>query len=67
MPSYHGAPPPSRLPWRPPRPTPEQPGTLAEQLEAIALYLANPTRRHDRAAAWELARRLAIPHARRQP
>jgi hypothetical protein len=46
------------------RPAANQPGTLAEQLEAIGLYLANPFRRIDRDAAWQLARRLAISHAR---
>jgi hypothetical protein len=56
-----------RPPIKPPRdarPSREQPGTLGQQLEAVALYLANPYRRIDPAAAWELARRLVIPHAR---
>lgn len=50
---------------RDPRPAPDQPGTLRQQVEAIELYLANPYRRIDRAAAWELARRLVLRHARR--
>jgi hypothetical protein len=47
------------------RPSADQPGTLGEQLEAIDLFLANPARAHDREMSWQLARRLAIPHARR--
>lgn len=50
---------------REPRPGPHQPGTLLQQFEAIDLFLSNPFRRIDREAAWHLARRLAIPHARR--
>lgn len=46
------------------RPTPDQPGTLGQQLETISLFLANPYRRIDRDAACTLARRLVIPHAR---
>jgi hypothetical protein len=46
-------------------PSPDQPGTLRQQFETIDLYLANPFRLIGRAAAWELARRLVLPHARR--
>mgnify|MGYP001319063259 CR=1 FL=1 len=46
------------------RPAAEQPGTFAEQFEAIGLFLATPWRRHDPREAWRLARSLAIPHAR---
>ena len=46
------------------KPSAAQPGTLAQQLDAVALYLADPARKHCRASAWSLARRLAIPHAR---
>lgn len=47
------------------RPTADQPGTLAEQLLAIGLYLDTPWRHRDPDHAWRLARALAIPHARR--
>jgi hypothetical protein len=47
------------------RPSTDQPGSLTQQLESIDLFLANPARAHEREAAWQLARRLAIPHARR--
>jgi hypothetical protein len=43
----------------------DKPGTLHEQLEAIELFLSNPFRHIDREAAWDLARRLVMPHARR--
>jgi hypothetical protein len=46
------------------RPRREEPGTLGQQLEAIELFLANPFRAIDRSAAWDVARRLVIPHAR---
>jgi hypothetical protein len=46
-------------------PSPDQPGTLRQQFEAIDLFLANPFHTIDRAAAWKLARRLSLPHARR--
>lgn len=55
----------SRICIVPATPAPGQPGTLGEQLAAIDAYLATPWRHRDRAAAWELARRLCIPHARR--
>ena len=47
-------------------PSPPQPGSLAEQLAAIALYLRLPIehRKRFRAAAWQAAREAAIPHAR---
>jgi hypothetical protein len=45
-------------------PSPDQPGTLRQQLEVIDLYLSNPFRRIDRDAAWQLARRLVLQHAR---
>ena len=47
------------------RPAPEQPGTLAEQFQVIDVYLDDPTRSYDPDGAWELARRLVLPHARR--
>lgn len=55
-----------RQPLAPIRPHPTEPGTLREQLDAIALYLADPTRRHDPAGAWQMARRLVLDHARRR-
>lgn len=55
---------------RPPRlvarPAANQPGTLAQQLECIDLFVVNPFRAIDREAAWQLARRLILPHARRR-
>jgi len=47
------------------KPSADQPGTLREQFESVDLFLSNPARAHNREAAWELARRLAIQHARR--
>jgi hypothetical protein len=51
---------------RPPRPSPGQPGSISETLRNFAIYFATPdhVRRADPAAAWERARRLAMPHAR---
>lgn len=49
-----------------PKPAPNQPGTLREQLWTIACYLNDPTRAYDPEVAWELARRLNIAHARRR-
>jgi hypothetical protein len=46
-------------------PSADQPGTLGQQLDCIDLFLANPFRRIDRAAAWELSRRLVLGHKRR--
>ena len=40
-------------------------GTLYEQLAAIDVYLADPTRHLDPAGAWQMARRLVMAHARR--
>ena len=48
------------------RPPPCQPGTLPEQLAVVDCYLADPTCKSDPDGAWELARRLNIPHARRR-
>jgi hypothetical protein len=45
-----------------PKPSPNQPGTLGQQLLACELYAADPC--EDRVAAWERARSLVIPHAR---
>lgn len=44
---------------------PDEPGTLEEQIEALNLFWADPSRKSDPAGAWAIARRLAIPHARR--
>ena len=46
-------------------PSPDQPGSYAEQLEILSLFWANPYRRIDRDAAWQLARRLVLAHVRR--
>ena len=47
------------------RPTPDQPGTLAEQLAAVDLSLYLGARRGTTAAdEWADARRLVMPHAR---
>ena len=47
------------------RPSPEQPGTLGEQLRCLAVYLRLPGyyRRIDPADAWEFSRRIVLPHA----
>lgn len=50
----------------PQRPHASQPGTLREQLDAVDLYWSDPTRRTDPTGAWMIARRLAMPHARRR-
>lgn len=50
---------------RPAVPSADQPGTYAQALGAIDLFLANPFRTIDREAAWQVARRLSVPHARR--
>lgn len=50
--------------WRT-MPHPEEPGCLADQLAAIALYLANPWNDPDRDRRWQMARRTCIQHARR--
>lgn len=47
------------------RPSPDQPGTLEQQLMAIDLYLSTPWRHNDPEYAWQLARAMTIPHARR--
>ena len=49
---------------RPVRPSPGQPGTLLQQLDALALFWATPWRHAHPNHAWLLARRLAIPGAR---
>jgi len=56
-------PPRQAAPWD--RPSPRQPGTLGEQLSILELYLCDPTRKYDPAGAWQLARKLVLPHARR--
>lgn len=52
-------------PHRQPRPSPDQPGSLRQQIAAIAAYLRLPNyyRRIDPADAWEFARRAVMPHA----
>jgi len=49
------------------RPHPDEPGTLRQQLAAIAFYLTIPReqRQADRATCWQAARWKTIPHARR--
>ena len=49
---------------REPRPGLNEPGTLQEQLEAIDLYLSDPTRKTDPNGAWLMSRRLTMPHVR---
>lgn len=49
-----------------PRPARDQPGTYQQQWDAIAIYLDDPARVLDREDAWDRARRLVIPHARRR-
>ena len=53
--------------FRPPRPSPGQPGSLRQQIEAIALYVRLPIyyRRLDPADAWQFVRERIMPHARR--
>ena len=49
----------------PARPTPEQPGSLLEQFQVIAYYLADPD--PDRERARQRARRVVLHHARKGP
>jgi hypothetical protein len=46
------------------QPSPDQPGTLLEQIAAVALYLAEPMRARNRDTAWQYARWRAMPHSR---
>jgi hypothetical protein len=48
------------------RPGPSEPGTLLEQLRAMAIYFALPDRIRERYddQGWQRARRAAVPHAR---
>ncbi len=48
-------------------PGPEQPGSLLEQLAAIATYrmLLTQLRHPNHPALWQLARERTMPHARR--
>jgi hypothetical protein len=48
-----------------PKPTPDQPGTWAQQLAAIevAIYLGD-RRKTDARREWSDARKLVLPHAR---
>ena len=50
---------------RAPRPTPEQPGTLLQQFQVIALSLENPWGLPPD-EAFQAARRTILPHARRR-
>ena len=49
------------------RPTPDQPGTLMDQIQAIvfAIYLGD-RRRTNAQKEWQDARGLVMPHARRE-
>jgi hypothetical protein len=47
-------------------PSPDQCGSLFEQIAAVALFLAEPARNRNRETAWEFARWRAMPHARGQ-
>ena len=49
---------------REPRPGLNEPATWREQLEAIDLYLSDPTRKSDPDGAWLMSRRLTMPHVR---
>jgi len=49
------------------RPRHDEPGTLHQQINALDLYHVDPTRHYDAHGAWDMARRLSIPHARRRP
>lgn len=51
---------------RPPRPAPNQPGTLRQQFDCICRYLALPDyfREHDPDSAKFIARWHALPHFR---
>ncbi len=53
---------------RPPRPSPGQPGTLREQFAALLHFFSLPwfVREADPDGAWEHARQVAMPHARRE-
>ncbi len=50
-----------------PRPTPDQPGTLIQQMQAIvfAIYLGD-RRKTNAQKEWQDARALVMPHARRE-
>ncbi len=50
---------------RPPRPHPSEPGTFSQQLQAVGLFLNDSSRLIDREDAWQRARALVMPHARR--
>lgn len=50
---------------RPLIPRPSEPGTLRQQLQIVALYVANPWRCSDRDRRWLAARRTILQHARR--
>lgn len=50
---------------RPPVPSKNQPGTLLQQLEILALNAANPWQYESKKARWEAARRTVLQHARR--
>lgn len=51
----------------PVRPHPDEPGCLRDQLAAILVYLENAWQESDRQKRWQMARRVAIHHARRRP
>lgn len=48
------------------RPAAGEPGSLAEQANALSLFWDDPSRKYDRNAAWQAARALSMEHARRR-
>jgi hypothetical protein len=53
-------------PMTPVLPAIDQPGTAAEQLQAVEIFRADPTRKYHRPQAWLGARALSIEHVRLQ-
>lgn len=55
---------------RPPKrndPSPDQPGTLIQQMQIVLLFGQNPWSIDDRDLRWQAARRTVLQHARRRP
>gem|GEM_PF-5648216 len=46
-----------------PRPAPPEPGSLRQQIAAVAFYLSCPWRRQDPAGTWRVARGLSYGRA----